>query len=47
MRVGLQLTRGRGPSGLSPALLLAWLIAVAIRLATGSATVATVSAAGL
>ncbi len=29
-----------------PALLLAWLIAVAIRLATGSATVATVSAAG-
>ncbi|MDH6627321.1 GntP family gluconate:H+ symporter [Streptomyces sp. LBL] len=30
-----------------PALLLAWLIAVAIRLATGSATVATVSAAGL
>ncbi|MFJ6659158.1 gluconate:H+ symporter [Streptomyces sp. NPDC091377] len=30
-----------------PTLLLAWLIAVAIRLATGSATVATVSAAGL
>ncbi|MFE7859528.1 GntP family permease [Streptomyces sp. NPDC057403] len=30
-----------------PALLLAWLIAVIIRLATGSATVATVSAAGL
>ena len=30
-----------------PALLLAWLIAVAIRLATGSATVATISAAGL
>ena len=30
-----------------PALLLAWLIAVGIRLATGSATVATVSAAGL
>ncbi|MCX4552034.1 GntP family permease [Streptomyces sp. NBC_01387] len=30
-----------------PALLLAWLIAVVIRLATGSATVATVSAAGL
>lgn len=30
-----------------PALLLAWLIAVAIRLATGSATVSTVSAAGL
>lgn len=30
-----------------PAILLAWLIAVAIRLATGSATVATVSAAGL
>ncbi|MEG3629262.1 GntP family permease [Streptomyces poriticola] len=30
-----------------PALLLAWLIAVTIRLATGSATVATVSAAGL
>ncbi|KPI16246.1 gluconate transporter [Actinobacteria bacterium OK074] len=30
-----------------PALLLAWLISVAIRLATGSATVATVSAAGL
>ncbi|MER6565846.1 gluconate:H+ symporter [Streptomyces sp. NPDC001093] len=30
-----------------PAVLLAWLIAVAIRLATGSATVATVSAAGL
>jgi GntP family gluconate:H+ symporter len=30
-----------------PVLLLAWLIAVAIRLATGSATVATVSAAGL
>ncbi|MEU6116123.1 gluconate:H+ symporter [Streptomyces sp. NPDC047117] len=30
-----------------PALLLGWLIAVAIRLATGSATVATVSAAGL
>ncbi|MEV0266280.1 gluconate:H+ symporter [Streptomyces sp. NPDC050617] len=29
------------------ALLLAWLIAVAIRLATGSATVATISAAGL
>ncbi|WP_155055433.1 GntP family permease [Streptomyces blattellae] len=30
-----------------PALLLAWLIAVGIRLATGSATVATVSASGL
>ncbi len=30
-----------------PGLLLAWLIAVAIRLATGSATVATISAAGL
>nr|WP_240981871.1 MULTISPECIES: gluconate:H+ symporter [unclassified Streptomyces] len=30
-----------------PALFLAWLIAVAIRLATGSATVATISAAGL
>ncbi|MFI1766412.1 GntP family permease [Streptomyces sp. NPDC020800] len=30
-----------------PALLLGWLIAVVIRLATGSATVATVSAAGL
>ncbi len=30
-----------------PAILLAWLIAVAIRLATGSATVATISAAGL
>ncbi|MFD1832322.1 GntP family permease [Streptomyces desertarenae] len=30
-----------------PAMLLAWLIAVAIRLATGSATVATISAAGL
>lgn len=30
-----------------PALLLAWLIAVAIRIATGSATVATISAAGL
>ncbi|WP_328539633.1 GntT/GntP/DsdX family permease [Streptomyces sp. NBC_00344] len=30
-----------------PALLLAWLIAVVIRLTTGSATVATVSAAGL
>jgi len=30
-----------------PALLLGWLIAVGIRLATGSATVATVSAAGL
>ncbi|MCX4727535.1 GntP family permease [Streptomyces sp. NPDC090052] len=30
-----------------PALLLAWLIAVVMRLATGSATVATVSAAGL
>ncbi|MEU9577943.1 GntP family permease [Streptomyces chilikensis] len=30
-----------------PALLLAWLIAVVIRLATGSATVATISAAGL
>ncbi|MFJ2817750.1 gluconate:H+ symporter [Streptomyces sp. NPDC087294] len=30
-----------------PALLLAWLIAVSIRLATGSATVATISAAGL
>ncbi|MEU3533013.1 MULTISPECIES: gluconate:H+ symporter [Streptomyces] len=30
-----------------PAVLLAWLIAVVIRLATGSATVATVSAAGL
>ncbi|MEU9196498.1 GntT/GntP/DsdX family permease [Streptomyces hundungensis] len=30
-----------------PSLLLAWLIAVAIRLATGSATVATISAAGL
>ncbi|MCH0565539.1 MULTISPECIES: gluconate:H+ symporter [unclassified Streptomyces] len=30
-----------------PALLLGWLIAVAIRLATGSATVATVSASGL
>ncbi|MGW0878819.1 GntP family permease [Streptomyces sp. NPDC002671] len=30
-----------------PAVLLAWLIAVGIRLATGSATVATVSAAGL
>ncbi|MEV7286471.1 gluconate:H+ symporter [Streptomyces sp. NPDC093252] len=30
-----------------PTLLLAWLIAVVIRLATGSATVATVSAAGL
>ncbi|MFF8840113.1 gluconate:H+ symporter [Streptomyces sp. NPDC015130] len=30
-----------------PVLLLAWLIAVAIRLATGSATVATISAAGL
>ncbi|WP_329114869.1 GntT/GntP/DsdX family permease [Streptomyces sp. NBC_01465] len=30
-----------------PALLLAWIIAVIIRLATGSATVATVSAAGL
>ncbi|MFJ9160949.1 gluconate:H+ symporter [Streptomyces griseoviridis] len=30
-----------------PALLLAWLIAVATRLATGSATVATISAAGL
>jgi GntP family gluconate:H+ symporter len=30
-----------------PALVLAWLIAVAIRLATGSATVATISAAGL
>ncbi|GAB2912722.1 GntP family permease [Streptomyces heilongjiangensis] len=30
-----------------PALLLAWLIAVCIRLATGSATVATISAAGL
>ncbi|MEV6672225.1 gluconate:H+ symporter [Streptomyces sp. NPDC051162] len=30
-----------------PALLLAWLIAVGIRLATGSATVATISAAGL
>ncbi|QIP87280.1 gluconate transporter [Streptomyces sp. Tu 2975] len=30
-----------------PTLLLAWLIAVAIRLATGSATVATISAAGL
>ncbi|MEV7547251.1 gluconate:H+ symporter [Streptomyces sp. NPDC089915] len=30
-----------------PALLLAWLIAVAIRLATGSATVATISASGL
>ncbi|MCW7991034.1 hypothetical protein XF35_38925, partial [Streptomyces platensis subsp. clarensis] len=28
-------------------LLLAWLIAVTIRLATGSATVATISAAGL
>lgn len=30
-----------------PTLLLAWLIAVVIRVATGSATVATVSAAGL
>ncbi|WP_320780163.1 gluconate:H+ symporter [Streptomyces sp. CRN 30] len=30
-----------------PAMLLAWLIAVVIRLATGSATVATISAAGL
>ncbi|GAA3378216.1 gluconate:H+ symporter [Streptomyces sannanensis] len=30
-----------------PALLLAWLIAVCIRLATGSATVATISASGL
>lgn len=30
-----------------PTLLLGWLIAVAIRLATGSATVATISAAGL
>ncbi|MBQ1163106.1 gluconate transporter, partial [Streptomyces sp. A73] len=30
-----------------PALLLGWIIAVCIRLATGSATVATVSAAGL
>jgi len=30
-----------------PALLLGWLVAVAIRLATGSATVATVSAAGI
>jgi GntP family gluconate:H+ symporter len=30
-----------------PTMLLAWLIAVAIRLATGSATVATISAAGL
>ncbi|MGW1777125.1 GntT/GntP/DsdX family permease [Streptomyces sp. NPDC002104] len=30
-----------------PTLLLAWLIAVAIRLATGSATVATISASGL
>ncbi|CAL9408446.1 GntT/GntP/DsdX family permease [Streptomyces griseomycini] len=30
-----------------PAILLGWLIAVAIRLATGSATVATISAAGL
>ena len=30
-----------------PALLLGWLIAVGIRLATGSATVATISAAGL
>ncbi|AXG82349.1 GntT/GntP/DsdX family permease [Streptomyces paludis] len=30
-----------------PALLLAWLIAVVIRLATGSSTVATISAAGL
>lgn len=33
-------------TGLSP-LLLAWLVAVAIRLATGSATVATITAAGI
>ncbi|MEV5506481.1 gluconate:H+ symporter [Streptomyces orinoci] len=42
-RMILDLSKGWSVS----ALLLAWLIAVAIRLATGSATVATISAAGL
>jgi GntP family gluconate:H+ symporter len=40
------LAKGINGSGLSP-LLMAWLVAVAIRLATGSATVATVTAAGI
>jgi GntP family gluconate:H+ symporter len=40
------LARAAGQSSLSP-LLLAWLVAVGIRLATGSATVATITAAGV
>jgi GntP family gluconate:H+ symporter len=40
------LARGATSGSLSP-LLLGWLIAVAIRLATGSATVATITAAGI
>ena len=44
--VGKAITHGAQGAHLS-ALLLGWLVAVAIRLATGSATVATISAAGI
>jgi GntP family gluconate:H+ symporter len=44
--IGTAIGKAAATSSLSP-LLLGWLIAVAIRLATGSATVATVTAAGL
>lgn len=44
--IGAAIGKAAATSALSP-ILLGWLIAVAIRLATGSATVATVTAAGL
>ncbi len=44
--IGDSIGKAAAGSSLSP-LLLGWLIAVGIRLATGSATVATVTAAGL
>jgi GntP family gluconate:H+ symporter len=44
--IGTAIGKAAATSSLSP-LLLGWLIAVGIRLATGSATVATVTAAGL
>ncbi len=44
--VGAMVGRAAQGSGISP-LLLGWLVAVGIRLATGSATVATITAAGI
>jgi GntP family gluconate:H+ symporter len=44
--VGAAVGRGAQHAGISP-LVLGWLVAVGIRIATGSATVATISAAGI